>query len=120
MNAEQFEFLKQITQCYGPSGAEGQVRDLIKERVEKFSTSITVDALGNLIITKGNGGNLVISAHMDEVALTVTGFEEDGTSVKSLRNARKEVQAKGRGCLHIHPSMRACPVMSDSLRAHGL
>lgn len=48
------------------------------------------------------------------------GFEEDGTRVKSLRNARKEVQAKGRGCLHIHPSMRACPVMSDSLRAHGL
>ena len=74
-----FDFLKQLTECFGPSGAEDQVRDLIIEKIKPFVTSLTVDALGNLCATKGNGGNVVLSAHMDEVALTVTGFENDGT-----------------------------------------
>jgi len=74
-----FEFFKALTESFGPSGAENAVRDLVISRIKPFVASLKIDSLGNLIATKGNGGDLVISAHMDEVALTVTGFEEDGT-----------------------------------------
>lgn len=79
MDNSKFIFLKQLTECFGPSGAESAVRDLIADRIKPYVSSLKIDALGNLIATKGNGGNLVLSAHMDEVAFTVTGFEPDGT-----------------------------------------
>ena len=79
MNKEKFNFLKKLTECFGPSGAEDAVRDLIVSRIKPYVSSLKIDSLGNLIAIKGNGGNLVVSAHMDEVAFTVTGFEADGT-----------------------------------------
>lgn len=79
MDKKRFEFLKQLTECFGPSGAEDAVRELIVSRIKPHVSSLKIDALGNLIATKGYGGTLVISAHMDEVAFTVTGFESDGT-----------------------------------------
>lgn len=74
-----FDFFKALTECFGPSGAEYKVRDLIIDRIKPYVSRLEVDALGNLIATKGNGGSLVLSAHMDEVGFTVTGFESDGT-----------------------------------------
>ncbi len=79
MNQNDFDYLKKLTESFGPSGAEKATRDLIIEKIKSHVTTLKIDSLGNLIATKGNGGNLVISAHMDEVALTVTGYNEDGT-----------------------------------------
>ena len=79
MDKSNFLFLKQLTECFGPSGAEDAVRSLIIDRIKESVTSLKIDPLGNLIAKKGDGGNLVLSAHMDEVAFTVTGFESDGT-----------------------------------------
>ncbi len=79
MNKESFDFLKELTECFGPSGAESAVRDLIVNQIKPFVSTLKIDPLGNLIATKGNGGKVVLSAHMDEVGLTVTGFESDGT-----------------------------------------
>ena len=79
MDNRNFLFLKQLTECFGPSGTEDAVRDLIVDRIKSYVTSLKIDSLGNLIAKKGDGGSLVISAHMDEVAFTVTGFESDGT-----------------------------------------
>lgn len=79
MDKNRFDFLKQLTECFGPSGAEYAVRELIMNRIKPYVSVLRIDSLGNIIATKGNGGNLVLSAHMDEVAFTVTGFESDGT-----------------------------------------
>ncbi len=79
MDKNRFHFLKQLTECFGPSGAEDKVRELITDRIKPYVSTLKTDALGNLIATKGSGGNIVISAHMDEVAFTVTGFESNGT-----------------------------------------
>lgn len=79
MDKSKFIFLKKLTECFGPSGAEDAVRDLIVNRIKPYVSSLKIDDLGNLVATKGNGGDLVLSAHMDEVAFTVTGFEADGS-----------------------------------------
>ncbi len=79
MDNVRFSFLKRLTECFGPSGAEYQVRELIIDQIKPYVSTLKIDALGNLIATKGDGGKIVISAHMDEVAFTVLGFESDGT-----------------------------------------
>lgn len=79
MKTENFKLFKALTEAYGPSGRENEVRDLIAAAINPYVTSLRIDALGNLIAKKGNGGDVVISAHMDEVAFTVTGFDDDGS-----------------------------------------
>ena len=62
MDKSKFIFLKKLTECFGPSGAEDAVRDLIVNRIKPYVSSLKIDAMGNLVATKGNGGDLVLSA----------------------------------------------------------
>ena len=83
------ELFKDLTQLYGPSGYERQVRAFIKEKVSDYADEMMVDALGNLIVLKkGYGDNkkkIMMAAHMDEIALQVIKVEENGTlMVKAL------------------------------------
>lgn len=73
-----FEFLKKLTEAPGPSGCEKLIRDLIIEKISPFVSSLRIDKIGNLIATKGNGENLLITAHMDEVGFMATKICEDG------------------------------------------
>lgn len=79
MKDNDFQFLKDLSEAFGPSGCEDAVRSLIIEKIKPFVSSLRIDGLGNLIAEKGNGGNTVISAHMDEVGFMVTGISDDGT-----------------------------------------
>ena len=73
------ELLKKLTQCYGPSGREDQVRELIKLETEKYADEMYTDTLGNLIVRKGSGGKkIVILSHMDEIGIVVTYKDEKG------------------------------------------
>lgn len=81
--------LKELSQSFGVSGYEKEVRDSIKEAINAYADEITIDALGNLIaIKKGIGVNkkkIMLAAHMDEIGLQVTKIEENGMiKVKSL------------------------------------
>lgn len=75
-------FLKKVTQAFGVSGYEGQVRDVICEEVKNFADEVTVDALGNLIVfKKGIGENkkkIMAAAHMDEIGFQVIKIEDKG------------------------------------------
>lgn len=79
MKTHDISFLTDLTQAFGPSGAEDNVRELIARRINPYTDRLYTDPLGNLIAVKGHGGKVLISAHMDEVALMVTGLSEDGT-----------------------------------------
>jgi endoglucanase len=69
--------VRTLTQAWGPSGYEYQVRDLIRAEVEAYADEITVDPLGNLICRVGQGGKKVmIAAHMDEIGVMVTFVEK--------------------------------------------
>jgi endoglucanase len=75
-------FLRALTEAVGVSGDEDEVRRLVREQVEPLADEIRVDALGNLLAVRRGSARrrlrVMLSAHMDEVGLMVTGVEADG------------------------------------------
>lgn len=75
-----FELIKKLTEAWGPSGYEHQVRTLIKEEVSDLADEIHVDGMGNLICRigkKGQGKKVMIAAHMDEIGVMATYAEPE-------------------------------------------
>lgn len=75
--------LKKLTDAFGCSGYEAQVRDLIVKELEGYDVDISVDNMGNLIAFKLADHNpdaktVLLAAHMDEVGFIVTDITEDG------------------------------------------
>lgn len=74
--------IQRLIETPGPSGYESQVRDLILEEIEPYVDEANVDALGNLIVRKGDkkedGKRIMLAAHMDEIGVMVTHIDENG------------------------------------------
>jgi putative aminopeptidase FrvX len=74
--------LNELTQAFGVSGYEREVRELIRESVKDYAEEVTVDALGNLIVLKkGSGENkikIMTASHMDEIGFQVIKIEDKG------------------------------------------
>ena len=74
--------IKKLVEAYGPSGHEGQLRDLIRAEIGSVPDYISVDPLGNLIAVvkkkSRNGKRLLLAAHMDEIGLIVSHIDERG------------------------------------------
>jgi len=76
--------LKQLTETFGPSGYEENVRKLVQAEVKPFADEIKVDALGNLIVRKRASSRtkdtkkIMVAAHMDEIGLIVSHVDENG------------------------------------------
>ncbi|GAB4451040.1 MAG: M42 family metallopeptidase [Anaerolineales bacterium] len=78
------KLLKQLTETFGPSGYEDQIRKLVRAEVEPLADEVKVDALGNLIARKKptrsspDARKIMIAAHMDEIGLMVSHVDEKG------------------------------------------
>jgi endoglucanase len=81
------DIIRRLVECYGPSGSEGAVRDLIRTEVESTGVlkrkgcQASVDALGNFsVLRKGSGGGkrVMLAAHMDEIGIVVSHVDEKG------------------------------------------
>ncbi len=73
------ELVKQLSQTYGPSGHEEQIREVIKSLVEPYCDELTTDTLGNLIAhKKGPGAKIMLAAHMDEIGVMITDVDDQG------------------------------------------
>lgn len=75
------ELIKRLTEAYGPSGNEEQIREIIRGEVEAYADELRVDTLGNLIaLRKGNGQGkkVMLAAHMDEIGLIISYVDEKG------------------------------------------
>ena len=73
------DLIKKLTEAFGPSGAEDQVREVIRREVEQYVDEVRVDALGNLIAhKKGPGKKVILDGHMDEIGLMVTHIDDNG------------------------------------------
>lgn len=74
--------LRALTEAVGVSGDEGEIRRLVREQVESLADEVRVDALGNLLALRRGSARrrvrVMLSAHMDEVGLMLTGVEPDG------------------------------------------
>ena len=75
------ELIKKLTEPYGPSGSEEQIRAIIRAEIEALADEVRTDALGNLIVIKHGstgGKRVMLSAHMDEIGLIISYVDEHG------------------------------------------
>lgn len=76
------ELIRKLIEVPGPSGFEGQIRELIRDEVAPYTKSLRVDNLGNLICRvndyKADSARIMIAAHMDEIGVMVTHVDETG------------------------------------------
>ncbi|MGD8397414.1 MAG: M42 family metallopeptidase [Anaerolineae bacterium] len=75
------DLIKRLTETYGPSGHEDEIREVIRREVEPLADEIRVDTLGNLIAVKkgdGTGKRVMLAAHMDEIGLIISYVDEKG------------------------------------------
>jgi putative aminopeptidase FrvX len=83
LNAEEISMkatIQKLTEAYGPSGFENQVRGVIKDLIKPSEGS--VDSMGNLIVSMGankkNGLKIMIAAHMDEIGVMISHIDDNG------------------------------------------
>ncbi len=75
------DLIKKLTETYGPSGREEQIREVIRGEIEGLADEVRVDTMGNLIALKrgkGEGLKVMLAAHMDEIGIIVTHVDEKG------------------------------------------
>jgi endoglucanase len=76
------ELLQQLTEAVGVSGAEKEVRLLLRDLIAGHVDEWSVDTMGNLLATKRGTGavplRVMVDAHMDEVGLLITEIESSG------------------------------------------
>ncbi|MCR4403735.1 MAG: M42 family metallopeptidase [Candidatus Acetothermia bacterium] len=77
---EDLDLLRRLSDAFGVSGFEGEVRDVIRGLIEPLADELRVDPLGNLIASKRGKSSfkLMLDAHMDEIGLMVSYIEEEG------------------------------------------
>lgn len=73
------ETLRIVTQAFGVSGNEEDIREIITTEIKKYVDEIKVDAMGNLIaVKKGKKKKIMFAAHMDEIGVIATFIDDNG------------------------------------------
>lgn len=77
------DLLRVLSNAHGISGREGNIREIVKEKLKEFVDETREDTMGNLIAIKygekGWGSPVImIAAHMDEIGLVVKYIDEKG------------------------------------------
>ena len=79
---EQIALLEKLCNASAVSGVEKEARVIVQEALDGIADEVTVDALGNLLVTRKarhkNGLRVMLAAHMDEVGFILTSDEKDG------------------------------------------
>lgn len=73
--------IKQLSEAFGVSGLERDVRELIISEISNYSLNIKTDKLGNLIVRCNDNADyptIILCAHMDEPGLIITDITDDG------------------------------------------
>ncbi len=72
--------IRRLTECFGPSGHEAEVRELIRSELPR-GAQVRVDPMGSLIARQkgsGKGRRVMLAAHMDEIGIVVTHVDQKG------------------------------------------
>lgn len=71
--------LERLSNACGIPGREEEVRDLLRAELAPYADEIFTDAMGNLIVRKGDGPvKVMLDAHMDEVGFCVGSITDEG------------------------------------------
>jgi len=79
--AREIKLLEALSNAFGPSAAEEDVREILKKELKGYADETRVDKLGNVFFYhhgKKSHPKIMLSAHMDEVGFLITFIEEDG------------------------------------------
>ncbi|MCX6093620.1 MAG: M42 family metallopeptidase [Candidatus Bipolaricaulota bacterium] len=74
------ELLRELSDAFGVSGFEDEVREVLRARVAPFVDDVSVDTLGNLIAVRHGKDKrvMMLDAHMDEVGFLVKWVDDKG------------------------------------------
>jgi endoglucanase len=78
------QLLKTLTETFGPSGYEDEIRKIVLKEVKQFADEVRVDALGSVIARKkpSKGAKdpkkIMLAAHMDEIGVMVSHVDKKG------------------------------------------
>jgi putative aminopeptidase FrvX len=75
------DFLKRLSEAFGPSGFEREPARLLKDYVEPYCDEVRTDKLGSLLFTKKGaaaGPTVLLPGHIDEVGFIVAGINKQG------------------------------------------
>ena len=79
--SEEVRLLATLSNVFGPPGNEGSVREILKKELEEYADEVRIDKLGNIFFLhhgKETYPNVMLAAHMDEVAFIITFIEQNG------------------------------------------
>ncbi len=80
-NEEFINLLRKLSEAFGPSGFEDEVRELVVKEMEPYVDELEVDKWGNVIgVRYGSRRDLkvMIAAHMDEIGLLIDSIDKNG------------------------------------------
>ncbi len=73
------EFLKKLSNAFGPSGHEEEVQQIVKNYAEEYADSVEFDRLGSVIFKKGSSGpKIMLAGHSDEIGFVISAIEDTG------------------------------------------
>ena len=82
LNFTPHQLLSDLVALPGPPGQEGAVREYVAARAHEMGCVTQTDAKGNLLIATGSelptDPTVVVTAHLDEIALMVHAIDADG------------------------------------------
>jgi putative aminopeptidase FrvX len=79
--SHEIKLLATLSNAFGPPGNEEKIREVLRKELEEYADEVRVDKLGNILFfhhRKDGSPNVMLAAHMDEVAFIVTFIEENG------------------------------------------
>ncbi len=107
------ELLKSLTLAFGPPGAEGEVRKVVREHLQK-SCEFSYDNLGSIICEhkgESSGPRVVLDGHMDEVGFMVQAIDPKG---------RLQFVTLGGWWGHVLLAQRVCVLTDAGEKIHGV
>lgn len=74
------DLLQELVNIPAPPGQEGELASLVVDKVQAMGLTASLDAKGNVLVPVGPAGDpkVVVTAHLDELALMVTALYKDG------------------------------------------
>lgn len=89
------ELIRQLIALPGPPGEEKAVREFLQAQAQALGYMPETDAKGNLLVTlpgkmeeaSGNRPHVLVTAHMDEIAMMVVKVEDDKIRVDAMGGA---------------------------------
>ncbi|MDD4354214.1 MAG: M42 family metallopeptidase [Candidatus Nanoarchaeia archaeon] len=73
------DLLKKLSEAHGASGYEENIAKIMVEELSKYSESVEIDKIGNVIARKGSGDpKIMLAAHMDEIGFVVQHIDAKG------------------------------------------